>query len=164
MNVTHVPKYLSGSNLIESTKMKVLIRGFAWMFVCTLFCINAQSQTHLSNDSSLMNRSISFENLVFEGAGIKGIAYSGVLKALQEKGILQHVERVCGTSAGAITALMVSLGYSSEEIYQLISDTKFQKAHRTRKGSGLAILTRGRRGSQSRRHSIATPSASLHSD
>ncbi|MFM1916308.1 MAG: hypothetical protein RLZZ531_1977 [Bacteroidota bacterium] len=127
MNVPLVPKFLSGSNLIDSTKMKVLIRGFAWTFVCSLFCLNVQSQTHLSNDSSLMNHSIPFENLVFEGAGIKGIAYSGVLKALQEKGILQHVERVCGTSAGAITALMVSLGYSSEEIYQLISDTKFQK-------------------------------------
>jgi len=70
---------------------------------------------------------VSYENLVFEGAGIKGIAYSGVLKELERVGVLQQVQRVCGTSAGAITALMVSLGYSSSEIYQLISETKFQK-------------------------------------
>ena len=68
-----------------------------------------------------------YENLVFEGAGIRGIAYSGVLKEMENSGILKDISRVGGTSAGAITALMVSLGYNSKEIYEIISETKFQK-------------------------------------
>ncbi|HEV7781520.1 MAG TPA: patatin-like phospholipase family protein [Chitinophagaceae bacterium] len=66
-------------------------------------------------------------NLVFEGAGIRGIAYCGVLQKMEEKNWLQHVQRVGGTSAGAVTALTVALGYTSEEIRQLISSTAFKK-------------------------------------
>ncbi|MCW4467788.1 patatin-like phospholipase family protein [Flavobacterium sp. MFBS3-15] len=67
------------------------------------------------------------ENLVFEGAGIRGIAYSGVIKELESHGMMGSVRKVGGTSAGAITAMMVSLGYDSQEIYAIISETKFQK-------------------------------------
>ena len=68
-----------------------------------------------------------FTHLVFEGAGIRGIAYSGVIRVLEKQHLLDQVQKVGGTSAGAITALMVSLGYTSEEIYAIISTTKFQK-------------------------------------
>ncbi|MBA3898997.1 MAG: patatin-like phospholipase family protein [Bacteroidetes bacterium] len=68
-----------------------------------------------------------YENLVFEGAGIRGIAYSGVIKELESSGIIKNITKVGGTSAGAITALMVSLGYKSNEIYEIISDTKFEQ-------------------------------------
>ncbi len=68
-----------------------------------------------------------YENLVFEGGGIRGVAYAGVLKELEIAGITKDISRVGGTSAGAITALMVSLGFSSKEIYEIISETKFQK-------------------------------------
>jgi NTE family protein len=67
------------------------------------------------------------KNLVFEGAGIRGIAYSGVIKVLEEKNLLQNVERVGGTSAGAITALFLSLGYNADEISELINSTSFKK-------------------------------------
>jgi NTE family protein len=68
-----------------------------------------------------------YENLVFEGAGLRGIAYSGVLKELESAGIMKDISKVGGTSAGAITALMVSLGYHPTEIYNIIANTKFQK-------------------------------------
>ena len=68
-----------------------------------------------------------YENIVFEGAGIRGIAYSGVLKELDRSGIITNISKVGGTSAGALTALMVSLGYSPNEIIELISKTKFHK-------------------------------------
>jgi len=35
-----------------------------------------------------------FRNMVFEGGGVKGIAYVGALEALKEKGILQDITRV----------------------------------------------------------------------
>jgi len=68
-----------------------------------------------------------YENIVFEGAGIRGIAYSGVIKELEKAGIMHDLSKVGGTSAGAITALMVSLGYNSKEIQSIISETKFQR-------------------------------------
>jgi NTE family protein len=67
------------------------------------------------------------KNLVFEGAGIRGIAYCGALQQLEEKGIMSGIERVGGTSAGAITALCVSLGYNSHELETIIGGTNFRK-------------------------------------
>jgi NTE family protein len=68
-----------------------------------------------------------YKHLVFEGAGIKGIAYSGAIEQLEEYGKIKEVTKIGGTSAGAITAMMLSIGYTSEEIYNIISSTKFQK-------------------------------------
>ena len=61
------------------------------------------------------------------GAGIRGLAYAGALEELERQHILQGVEKVGGTSAGAITALAVSLGYNAQEIEALIYKTNFQK-------------------------------------
>ncbi|WP_247237436.1 patatin-like phospholipase family protein [Telluribacter sp. SYSU D00476] len=66
-------------------------------------------------------------NLVFEGAGIRGIAYAGVIEVLEEQDRLSGVQKVGGTSAGAITALLVSLGYTSAEIAEIISSTQFNR-------------------------------------
>ncbi|PKV67024.1 patatin-like phospholipase family protein [Pontibacter ramchanderi] len=66
-------------------------------------------------------------NLAFEGAGIRGIAYAGVIDELERQGKLQGIEKVGGTSAGAMTAMMLSLGYSAEEIADIISSTQFRK-------------------------------------
>jgi len=56
-----------------------------------------------------------FRNLVFEGGGVKGIAYVGAMEVLEEKGILGDVRRVGGTSAGAINAVLLAAGYSNDE-------------------------------------------------
>lgn len=50
-----------------------------------------------------------FKNLVFKGGGVRGLAYIGVMQALEEKGILPQVERVAGTSAGAIVATFAAM-------------------------------------------------------
>jgi NTE family protein len=67
------------------------------------------------------------ENLAFEGAGIRGLAYCGAIHALEETNQLQYVKRISGTSAGAITALLLSIGYSSKEIENIIGGTNFRK-------------------------------------
>ena len=56
-----------------------------------------------------------FKNLVFEGGGVKGIAYVGAMEILEKRGILQNIERVGGTSAGAINAVLLALNYSNIE-------------------------------------------------
>lgn len=66
-------------------------------------------------------------NLVFEGAGIRGIAYGGAIEELENNKVLAGIEKVGGTSAGAITALCLSLGYTSGEITELLYTTNFKK-------------------------------------
>lgn len=61
-----------------------------------------------------------YRNLVLEGGGVKGAAYAGALAALDAHGQLASIERVAGTSAGAITALMVALGYTPAEIHDVV--------------------------------------------
>ncbi len=68
-----------------------------------------------------------FTNLVFEGGGVKGIAYIGAMQELDARGYLDSVVRVGGTSAGAIHALIFALGYSMEEQLEIISSTSFSR-------------------------------------
>lgn len=65
-------------------------------------------------------------NLVFEGGGIKGIAYGGALKELENRGVLKGITRTAGTSAGAIQACLLALGYSPEEILNIVSNTSVE--------------------------------------
>ncbi len=73
-----------------------------------------------------------FTNLVFQGGGVKGIAYAGALGVLEEAGIRAQVTRVAGTSAGAITAALVSLGYTAAELTSImlaLDLTSFEDGH-----------------------------------
>ncbi|MGN6531705.1 MAG: patatin-like phospholipase family protein [Ginsengibacter sp.] len=65
-----------------------------------------------------------YKNLVMEGGGVRGLAYPGALEVLEQKGILQNIENVAGSSAGAIAGLVVSLGYSSHEIDSALQTLK----------------------------------------
>jgi NTE family protein len=68
-----------------------------------------------------------YRNLVLEGAGARGVAYVGAIKVLEEKHLLAGIEKVGGTSAGAIAALAICLGYNSKELEDIIYHTKIQK-------------------------------------
>lgn len=59
------------------------------------------------------------KSIVLEGGGTKGIAYVGCLQALQE--LNYNFDNVVGTSAGAITAALLYLGYSPEEIKNILT-------------------------------------------
>jgi NTE family protein len=61
-----------------------------------------------------------YTNLVFKGGGVKGIAYAGALQQLDEMGYLRQIKRVAGTSAGAITASLLALGYTANEIEDIV--------------------------------------------
>ncbi len=65
-------------------------------------------------------------NLAFKGGGVLGIAYAGAIEVLEEKQMLQQVQRVAGTSAGAITAALLSLRYNAAEILQIVQSTDFK--------------------------------------
>jgi NTE family protein len=68
-----------------------------------------------------------YKNLVFEGGGVKGVAYGGALEVLEQSQITPQIERVAGTSAGAITATLVSIGYTASEFIELMMGLDFSK-------------------------------------
>lgn len=67
-----------------------------------------------------------FRNLIFEGGGVKGIAYSGALAVLEQRGILRRIKRVGGASAGAINASLLAIGYSLGEIRDILANLDFR--------------------------------------
>jgi len=68
-----------------------------------------------------------FRNLIFEGGGVKGIAYVGAMQILDQRGILDEVQRVGGASAGAINALIFGLGYDVAEQHEILRSTDFSE-------------------------------------
>ena len=66
-----------------------------------------------------------YENLVFEGGGVKGIAYCGALEILEECGILKKIKRFAGSSAGSIIATFLAIGYTPKEMKEVMNNTDF---------------------------------------
>lgn len=61
-----------------------------------------------------------FTNLVLEGGGVKGIAYVGALEVLDSAGMLAPLQRLGGSSAGAIQAALIALGYTPAELKAIL--------------------------------------------
>ncbi|MBU9724181.1 MULTISPECIES: patatin-like phospholipase family protein [Bacillaceae] len=57
---------------------------------------------------------------VFAGGGMKAFAFVGALQALDKKEI--YFDRLAGTSAGAIMATLIKVGYNSHEIAQIFEE------------------------------------------
>lgn len=68
-----------------------------------------------------------YENLVFKGGGVLGMAYAGALEVLEKENILSNLKGVAGTSAGAITALALCIGYDYKDMKLLMQSTDFKK-------------------------------------
>jgi NTE family protein len=68
-----------------------------------------------------------FRNLVFEGGGVKGIAYAGAVKVMDENEILGGITRIAGTSAGAITAALMAAGAGWQDIEEIVGGTEFNQ-------------------------------------
>jgi len=64
------------------------------------------------------------DNLVFQGGGVKGVAYLGVMDYLGDE-FLSKVKRIAGTSAGSMCALYLGLGKNRDELYDLIYNKNF---------------------------------------
>lgn len=58
-------------------------------------------------------------SLVLSGGGAKGIAFSGVVRALEEARKLQGIQSISGSSAGAISAALIACGMGAEAFDRL---------------------------------------------
>lgn len=62
-------------------------------------------------------------DLVFEGGGVKGLAFVGSVCCLEDHGY--EFERCAGTSSGSIIAALLSAGYTGKELKDIILNTDF---------------------------------------
>ncbi|OIK09064.1 phospholipase [Bacillus sp. MUM 116] len=62
---------------------------------------------------------------VFEGGGVRGIAFIGAIQAMEEEKV--EWQRLAGTSAGALIAALLASGYKSYEIRDRVSELDFSK-------------------------------------
>ena len=59
---------------------------------------------------------------VFSGGGVKGVAFAGAIKAAEEAGYDEWVS-VAGTSAGAIAAMTLAVGYDADGVREALYGT-----------------------------------------
>lgn len=66
-----------------------------------------------------------YRYLILAGGGAKGAIFPGALQALTHAGILQQMNTVVGSSAGALTALMLAIGLSIDDISEQFRKNSF---------------------------------------
>ena len=64
--------------------------------------------------------------LVLSGGAARGLAHVGVLKALEEQGIV--IDAIAGTSMGAVVGGLYAAGYRIEELEKLATELNWQQA------------------------------------
>lgn len=85
-------------------------------------------------------------DLVLEGGGVKGIALAGAIEVLEERGY--RVNRVAGSSAGAIVGALITAGVSGTQLAQILRETDYTRFEdgpfytRFLLGKALSILLR----------------------
>ena len=65
--------------------------------------------------------------LVLSGGGAKGITHIGIIQALEENDI--PIDYVTGTSIGAIIGALYAMGYTPQEMLDLIGSKEFQQCY-----------------------------------
>lgn len=85
----------------------------------------------ITNSVGKMIRKVSYRNLVFKGGGVRGIAYMGALEALEQEKVLQKIERVAGSSAGAIAATLACFRLPVYEIVDLFNSLDLARVPQT---------------------------------
>lgn len=63
---------------------------------------------------------------VFEGGGVKGLAFAGALAAAEKAGVEEWVN-VAGTSAGAIVAALLVAGYDAAKLKGVLERTEYKR-------------------------------------
>ncbi len=96
-----------------------------------MYNVESETKLGLNNLFDKIKRNLGFlnpgsaypyRNLVFKGGGVRGIAYMGALEELEEMGVVEGIERVSGSSAGAIAATLVSFRLNMRETMVLFND------------------------------------------
>lgn len=82
------------------------------------------------------------KNLVFGGAGVLGIAYFGALDYLYNNNKIKRLEKVAGSSAGAITACLTSLNLPFEKFLEMANLLDFKKVLEKKEHKNTLFLSK----------------------
>ena len=90
-----------------------------------LLCISLLAACPVFSQDSTAVKGRPKVGLVLSGGGARGAAHIGVIKYIEEMGI--PVDYVAGTSMGSIIGGLYSLGYSSDEILDIINSVDWDR-------------------------------------
>lgn len=65
------------------------------------------------------------ENIIFSGGGIQGLSYLGIIEVLQNNNTLNQLKTITGTSIGSIAAVLLCMGFQSENLKELLFNTDY---------------------------------------
>lgn len=67
------------------------------------------------------------KKFAFSGGGIRGIAYIGCLRALENRGLLDYtkISKISGTSIGSLFAVMLCVGFTASEMQEEVLNIDF---------------------------------------
>lgn len=91
-----------------------------------------------------------YDYLVLSGGGIKGISFVGAIHKLWEYGMVSDpngklkLKGIAGASAGSIVSSLLAIGYSPDELMNIVPSIDFEKIFDDKKGiirDGLNVLT-----------------------
>ena len=92
-----------------------------------IYNINTKPTQSNPSDINYFNKNIKRTTLVLSGGGIKMIALIGAIAALEELNLLQYISTFAGTSSGAIMCFLLSIGYTSNELFEIIKLFDFNR-------------------------------------
>lgn len=78
---------------------------------------------------------------VFEGGGVKGIAFVGAIQETEARGY--QFQRLAGTSAGSMVAALLAAGYTGRELEAILSEVNFLSFLKLRGLGRLPVLGKG---------------------
>jgi len=109
----------------------VKMRGMqTFILFISLFFIAVATQAKSTDLQYLENDTLRV-GLVLSGGGAKGIAHVGVLEALEEAGV--HIDYITGTSMGALVGGLYSIGYTTEQLAEIVHSNDFNEFFQDRK-------------------------------
>jgi NTE family protein len=68
------------------------------------------------------------KNLILSGGSMKGLAYIGMIKCIEEYNIVKSIDNYVGTSIGACVCFCLLIGYTYEELYDVFINLDINKA------------------------------------
>ena len=115
-------KMLKNSEL-KYTRSKTSTCGIHWLTILLVINLTVNTANGQPAKSSQENRPKIA--VVLSGGGAKGFAHIGALKVLEEEGI--PIDIIVGTSMGSLIGGIYSLGYTADEIEELVTSQNWEQ-------------------------------------
>jgi NTE family protein len=134
VDLNYLKQCLSTSLRVKNERitryLKTLVSNYKVKAISDLEVV--QNLNQLSKDEkqfaqNTCSQPLNIKNLSLQGGGVLGIGYLGALEEMESNGILlENIERVAGTSAGAICSCFIAVGYTVQELHDEMLKFNFE--------------------------------------